>query len=80
MNYISVAQETKKIIRNREYEINGKTIKLPELDYEEVDVISPQLGEELLAAHAHHYKSVVLGAWGCGAFRKIFHRILSKEN
>lgn len=77
----------------------------------------------LLAAHAHHYKSVVLGAWGCGAFhnipehvaecfrvvledygyaklfdnvcfaiygsergknitafRKIFHKILSKEN
>lgn len=26
MNYISVAQETKKIIRNREYEINGKTV------------------------------------------------------
>lgn len=51
MNNILVAKETKQIIQNRQYEVAGETINLPEMDFENVDIISPQYGEELLSAN-----------------------------
>lgn len=52
MNNILIASETKKIIKEGQYELAGEIIKLPAIDYENVEVISPQLGEELLLANA----------------------------
>ena len=48
MNNITIANETMKITKNKEYESEGRLIHLPDIDFEEVVVISPQVGEELL--------------------------------
>ncbi len=48
MNVISVAKETKKIIKEDKYVLNGTTIYLPALDYTDVQVYSPESGENLL--------------------------------
>lgn len=56
MNNILVAKETKQIIRNRQYEVAGETINLPEMDFENVEIISPQFGEELLSANPEKKK------------------------
>lgn len=48
MNYIQIARETIKITQDGFYRINGQQVSFPEADYETVQVISPQAGEELL--------------------------------
>lgn len=51
MNYISVAKETKRITKEGNYKLDGTTIYLPDLDYTDVTVYSPEMGEKLLNAH-----------------------------
>lgn len=65
MNYISFAKETKRITKEGKYELNGTTIYLPKLDYTDVKVYSPEMGEHLLNGHvpsvansANHIKIV----------------------
>ncbi len=48
MNYIAIAKETKKIIRDGKYVVDGECIVLPEFNYSEVMVYSPEAGERLL--------------------------------
>lgn len=59
MNNILIAKETKKIIKEGQYELNGEIIKLPSIDYRSVDVISPEIGEGLLLANAERGKVVL---------------------
>ena len=47
MSNIKIASEALKIIKNKEYEIDGKVIRLPDENYEEVVVIDPSEGREL---------------------------------
>lgn len=56
MNNIRIAHETKRIIREGQYELSGEIIKLPEIDYEWVEVISPQFGAELIEANLEKEK------------------------
>ena len=49
MNNIQIAKETMKITAEKKFEINGKTIHLPEMDFQAVEVFSPIAGEELLS-------------------------------
>ncbi len=58
MNYIAVAKETKKIIRDGRYYVDGECIVLPELNYSEVKVYSPEAGERLLEAHKPEEKKM----------------------
>ena len=48
MNNIQIANETLNIIAERKYNLSGMDIALPDVDFEEVIVISPGDGEELL--------------------------------
>ena len=48
MNNIDAARETIKITADRKYDLNGRTIELPDIDLEEVKVISPEDGQDLL--------------------------------
>ncbi len=59
MNNILIAKETKKIINEAQYEIGGEIIKLPAIDYGNVTVISPQLGEELILANSEKEKAAL---------------------
>lgn len=59
MNYVLVAKETKRIIKDGQYELDGEIIKLPSLDYDDVVVISPSLGEELLLANEKKEKTPI---------------------
>lgn len=59
MNLISVARETMEIIKKGQYEVEGEIIKLPEFDYENVDVISPKYGVELLSEKGKNKKAVL---------------------
>ncbi|MBO7515585.1 MAG: TIGR02452 family protein [Lachnospiraceae bacterium] len=45
MNYFVIAQETMQITKDRQYEVNGKVVKFPEIDTAEVIPIDPELGE-----------------------------------
>ena len=47
MNNIAIANETLKITKERKYSINGQEISLPDMDFEEVLVISPEDGNAL---------------------------------
>lgn len=47
MNYISVAKETKRITKEGSFELDGTTIYLPDLDYTDVTVYSPEMGKEI---------------------------------
>lgn len=47
MNNIAIANETLKITKERKYSINGQEISLPDMDFEEVLVISPDDGNAL---------------------------------
>lgn len=65
MNYISIAKETKRITKEGKYELNGTTIYLPNQDYTDVKVYSPEMGGRLLSGHvpdvanaANHIKIV----------------------
>ena len=51
MNYISVAKETKRITKEGNYKLDGTMIYLPDLDYTDVTVYSPEMGEKLLSDH-----------------------------
>ena len=44
MNQIAVANETIRITERGCYEVNGKTVSLPALDYRKVLVITPEQG------------------------------------
>ena len=48
MNYIQIAKDTIKITQEGTFQVNDRQISFPEADYEAVQVISPQEGEELL--------------------------------
>lgn len=48
MNNISAAQETIKITSERRYTRNGAVVELPDIDFAEVKVISPEKGRKLL--------------------------------
>ena len=48
MNLISVANETIRICEEAKYEVNGQTVIFPEGKYNEAEVITPQMGEDLL--------------------------------
>ena len=56
MNNIQIANETLKIIKDRKYTLEGNEIILPQVDYEEVIVISPKDGEELQALDMSAFK------------------------
>lgn len=59
VNNILIAKETKRIIKDGQYELAGEIVKIPAIDYESVDVISPQLGEELLFENREKEKVVL---------------------
>ncbi len=48
MNNIAIAQETLKIIKEKCYQVDGETILLPDMNFDEVKVYSPERGEQLL--------------------------------
>ena len=56
MNNVLIAIETKKIIKEGQYKLGEEIIKLPEMDYSRVKVITPGLGEELLEANKDREK------------------------
>ncbi len=47
MNYISIAKETKRITKEGSFELDGTTIYLPDLDYTDATVYSPEMGEKM---------------------------------
>lgn len=51
MKYISIAKETKRITKEGRYMLNGTTIYLPEMDYTDVKVYSPEAGASLVENH-----------------------------
>ena len=48
MNYFVIAQETMQITKDRQYEVDGKVVRFPEIDIEEVIPIDPELGESFI--------------------------------
>lgn len=48
MNFIQVAKDTVRISQEEFYEVNGRKVSFPKSNYDNVLVISPQMGEELL--------------------------------
>ena len=56
MNNIQIANETLNIIAERKYNLGGMDIALPDVDFEEVIVISPGDGEELLTQDMTPFK------------------------
>ncbi len=57
MGNIKIANETMRIYANGKYSVGEKTIPLPEVDYEEVMVISPDDGQKLLEMDMSGYRS-----------------------
>lgn len=55
MNNIQIANETIKITAEKRYEVGGKTIELPDIDYKKVEVISPDDGAALLDEDISRY-------------------------
>ena len=51
MNNIEIAKQTLQIIADRKYEVSGKIIHLPNYNYEEVLVYSPEDGAKLLESN-----------------------------
>ena len=72
MNYISVAKETKRITKEGNYKLDGTMIYLPDLDYTDVTVYSPEMGEKLLNAH-------VPGAGSIGKISALWQKILFRQ-
>ena len=58
MNNIAIANETMRITKKKEYELDGRLVRLPDADYEEVIVISPEAGQELLNIDSKDSKSM----------------------
>ena len=48
MNNIEIARQTMKITKERAYEIGGRRVELPEMDFRAVEIFSPKAGKELL--------------------------------
>lgn len=48
MDYIKIAKDTINITQAMKYELEGKTIFLPEMDYSDVTVYSPEMGKGML--------------------------------
>lgn len=57
MNNIQIAKETMRITREGKYSFDGREIELPEADYEEVIVITPEDGQRFLEEDLSSYKS-----------------------
>lgn len=55
MNNIQIADETIKITSAGKYEMEGKTIELPDLDFKKVEVFSPEDGRKLLEEEISGY-------------------------
>ena len=55
MNYIQIANETIKITAGGRYEIGGKAVELPALDYKYVEVFSSENGKVLLQEDISQY-------------------------
>ena len=55
MNNIAAAKETINITASRKYTVNGRTVMLPDIDLNEVKVISPEDGQKLLDADMSPY-------------------------
>ena len=51
MNNIEIAKQTLQIIADRQYEVSGQSIHLPDYDYEDVVVYSPKDGAKLLESN-----------------------------
>ncbi|MBR4734006.1 MAG: TIGR02452 family protein [Lachnospiraceae bacterium] len=49
MNLIQIARETIKITQEESYQADGRTVSFPKANYDNVLVISPKMGEDLLA-------------------------------
>jgi conserved hypothetical protein TIGR02452 len=56
MNNIQIGKETIRITKERKYSYNGHEIMLPEIDFEEVIVISPDEGHNLIEEDLSKYK------------------------
>ena len=52
MNLIAVANETLRICSDGKYEVSGKNVIFPEGKYDQVEVITPKMGEDLLNEEA----------------------------
>lgn len=48
MNNIAIAKQTIKIMKERKYECDGKTINLPDVNFEESEVFTPEDGKKLI--------------------------------
>ena len=55
MNNIQIANETIRITAGGRYELGGRTIELPNLDYKNVEVFSPEDGKVLLQEGISQY-------------------------
>lgn len=56
MNNIAVGNEALKITKEKQYTVNGNTVTLPDVDYEEVIVITPEDGLAFLSEGMGAYK------------------------
>lgn len=56
MSNVRIANETIQITKDGKYSVNGKEILLPQIDYEEVYVISPDMGKKLCSLDLSSFK------------------------
>ncbi len=56
MNSIEVTRETLKIIKEKRYNLDGEEINFPDVDFEEVTVITPEDGEKLCGVDLASYE------------------------
>ena len=56
MNYVQIAKESMKYAKEGKYLFQGKEIAFPSADLEEVEVISPKFGEELIKEGVSSYQ------------------------
>ena len=49
MNLVNIARETIRVTKEKSYQTEGETVFFPKKDYEEVLVITPKMGENLLS-------------------------------
>ncbi|MBR5349178.1 MAG: TIGR02452 family protein [Lachnospiraceae bacterium] len=48
MNFFAIAQETMQITKDRQYEVDGKVVRFPDVDIEEVIPFDPELGTAMI--------------------------------
>lgn len=56
MNNIAIARETMQIIKARRYECGGQEIVFPDVDFAAAEVITPEIGAELLQTDTAAYR------------------------